>query len=111
LTLVRPAMVSAANRSLELDGARGVLQQPATGVPFKVFARLAGARGVSLPAFLLWAAAGRSLRFVLLAGLAAVLARACPGLVARRYWLLTMAWALGFGVSLWRIVRLWEQRT
>jgi membrane protein YqaA with SNARE-associated domain len=111
LPLVRPAMVGAAAGWLEEHGPRGALRQMATGVPFKVFARLAGMRRMRLVPFLAWAVAGRSVRFVLLAGAAALLSRLCPTLVARRYWLLTLFWVTGFSVALWRTVRFWEQRS
>jgi membrane protein YqaA with SNARE-associated domain len=111
LPLVRPAMVAAADRWLATEGGRGAWRQPATGVPLKVFARLAGARRLPLGQFLLWAAAARSVRFTLVAGLAALLARRFPEAVARHYWLLTLVWSVVFGVALWRLVAFWERRT
>lgn len=108
LVLVRPSMVAAADRWLDQDGSRGALRQAATGVPFKVFARLAGARRLPLSEFLLWALLGRATRFVLLTGVAALFARRFPELVVRRFWLLTFLWSGGFGLLLWRMVRFWE---
>ena len=110
LPLVRPAMIGAAAGWLEEHGPRGALRQTATGVPFKVFARIAGMRRMRLVPFLVWAVAGRVARFVLLAGAAAMLSRTFPGLVARRFWLLTLLWSIGFGGALWRTVRFWEDR-
>jgi membrane protein YqaA with SNARE-associated domain len=109
LPLVRPAMAAAVDRWLAAEGARGVWRQPATGVPLKVFARLAGAREVPLGTFLLWAVTVRSVRFALAAGLAALFARRFPGLVVRRFWWLTLLWSVSFGVALWRLVAFWER--
>lgn len=108
LLLVRPGMVTAADRWLEQHGPPGALRQAATGVPFKVFARLAGARRLPLFWFLLWVIAGRTMRFALLAGVAAVIGRRFPELVAQRFWLIMLLWASGFGLLLWRMVRFWE---
>src|SRR5689334_1430295 len=55
LALIRPAMVAATDRWLIAEGARGVRRQPLTGVPFKVFARVAGARGLPLGPFIAYA--------------------------------------------------------
>jgi membrane protein YqaA with SNARE-associated domain len=110
LPWVRPAMVAAADRWLATEGPRGVWRQPATGVPFKVFARLAGARRLPLGTFLLWAVAARSVRFALAAGLAALMGLRWPGVVTRAFWWLTLLWGLAFGVALWRMVAFWERR-
>lgn len=108
LPLVRPLMVEAASRWLTDEGARGVTRQPASGVPFKVFARLAGSRGIDLGAFLAWGVAARTGRFLVSAGGAALLARYVPMLSGR--WLRPAAalWSVAFGVGLWRTVRSWE---
>ena len=110
LPLVRPQMVSAVAGWLEQHGPIGALRQATTGVPFKVFARVAGARRERLVPFLGWGVAARTVRFVLLAGTAALVGHRFPGLVARRFWLLTLLWSVGFGGALWRMVRYWEQR-
>ncbi|MCC7368411.1 MAG: hypothetical protein IT306_08310 [Chloroflexi bacterium] len=110
LPLVRPPMVTAATRWLRESGPRGALRQAATGVPVKVFARTAGSEGLPLASFLAWAAVGRAARFGLLTGVAALLGRAFPDLVAQRYWLFAALWAGGFGLALWRMVRFWERQ-
>jgi membrane protein YqaA with SNARE-associated domain len=106
LALVRPAMVTAVDGWFEREGARGVWRQPATGVPFKVFARRAGARDLPAVTFFGWALLSRSLRFALLAGLAALLGDR----LSRWYWSITGLWALGFGATLWRLVAFWSRK-
>jgi membrane protein YqaA with SNARE-associated domain len=110
LAMVRPAMVGAVERWLEAEGPRGVWRQPATGVPFKVFARVAGARRLPVVPFLAWAVAARGVRFFVLTGLAALVGGRWPAVVARWYWLLSGVWAAVFGLTLWRLVRFWEHR-
>jgi membrane protein YqaA with SNARE-associated domain len=106
LALVRPAMVTAVDGWLAREGARGVWRQPATGVPFKVFARRAGARELSVIRFFGWALLSRSIRFALLAGIAALVGAR----VSRWYWPITGLWALVFGAALWRLVAFWSRR-
>lgn len=111
LPLVRPAMVAAAADWLMHEGARGVWRQPATGIPFKVFARLAGARQLPPGRFLLWAILARSARFTLAAGLAALVGRRWPSLRTGRWWWLTLlVWWAAFGAALWRLVSFWGRR-
>jgi membrane protein YqaA with SNARE-associated domain len=110
LPLVRPAMVAAADRWLAEDGPRGAWRQPASGIPMKVFARLAGLRGLPLVSFLLWSVAARSLRFTIAAGGASLLARYFRPHVQRWYWPLTLLWALIFGAGLWRTVAFWSRK-
>lgn len=110
LALVRPAMVTAVDGWLKREGARGVWRQPATGVPFKVFARRAGARRLSIVTFMGWALLARLPRFALLAGIAALVGRSGGKLVARWYWPITGLWALVFGVLLRRSVAFWSRR-
>ncbi|MGE3912667.1 MAG: YqaA family protein, partial [Chloroflexota bacterium] len=73
LWLVRPAMVTATSGWLREDGARGAWRQPATGVPFKVFARLAGHHGLPPLPFLGWAVLSRTVRFLVLTRTAALI--------------------------------------
>jgi membrane protein YqaA with SNARE-associated domain len=107
LPLVRPAMIEATERWLASEGARGVARQPLTGVPFKVFARLAGARGLPLGPFLAWALVGRGLRFLLVSGLAALSGHQWPVPVRRHLPTLTLAWSLVFALALRRTVAYW----
>jgi undecaprenyl-diphosphatase len=111
LPLVRPAMVSAADHWLAEAGPGGVLRQPASGIPMKVFARLGGMRGLPLWRLLLWAVLARGLRFAVAAGGAALLGRVFRTHVERWYWPLTLLWGIIFGVGLWRAVAFWERRS
>jgi membrane protein YqaA with SNARE-associated domain len=110
LLLVRPAMVAATDRWLTTEGPRGAVRQPLTGVPFKVFARLAGARGLPLRRFLAWAVAARGARFLVAAYGSAWIARRIGPLGPRRLATLSILWWFIFGVGLWRMVAYWEQR-
>ncbi len=108
LPLVRRPMVQAAARWLTGAGARGVLRQPPSGVPYKVFARLAGSQGVALGPFLGWTLAARGGRFLFSVS-GAMLARwLFPAIGGRWYLQATAIWCAAFGVGLWRTVLAWE---
>jgi membrane protein YqaA with SNARE-associated domain len=111
LALVRPSMVTAVDVWLEREGSRGVWRQPVTGVPFKVFARRAGAHRLPPLTFLGWAVLARSARFALLAGVAALVGQRGGATVARRYWPITALWATVFGLTLYRLVAFWSRRS
>jgi 1-acyl-sn-glycerol-3-phosphate acyltransferase len=110
LPLVRPAMVGAADRWLAEEGARGVLHQPLSGVPFKVFALRAGAAGVPPAPFLAWAAGGRGARFLAVCGGAALAGSMLRGPVRDHPRLLLGTWSVVFGIGLGRTVAAWERR-
>jgi membrane protein YqaA with SNARE-associated domain len=110
LPLIRPAMVTAAAAWLADEGPAGVRHQPLSGLPFKVFALLAGARGVSLVPFLGCAAAARGARFLGVCAAAALLGRGLRGPVRRHPAVFLGLWLLGFAIGLRRTVRAWEQR-
>lgn len=110
LPLVRPAMVEAADDWLAAEGAVALRHQPLSGLPFKVFALLAGARGVPFGPFILCALAARGARFLTVSGLAALIARRFEPLVARHSRLLLSLWAGLFTLGLWRMVIRWERR-
>ena len=109
--LVRPRMVVAVRNWLGSEGARGVRRQPASGIPFKVFAREAGALRIPLIPFLAWAVGTRGLRFALAAGGAAVCRDHLPSRVAMHSRLLLAAWTVVFGLGLWRTVAAWSGPT
>lgn len=111
LPLVRPSMVRATECWLADDGSLGVRHQPLSGVPFKVFALLAGARGLPLGPFLGAAFAVRGARFLAVGGMAALLGHRF-GRAARRHRPLLLAlWSVAFAVGLQRTVVAWERRT
>ncbi len=114
LPLVTPRMIAATQRWLAGEGAAGVRHQPASGVPFKVFAYQAAAAKVEPVPFLAVAGLARGARMVAVAA-----AFAGCGQVARRVSPRrlrpaadTVAAALtvgGFAVGLWRIVAAWSR--
>lgn len=110
LPLVRPSMVRAASAWLQEDGACGVLRQPTSGVPFKVFALVAGRDGLPLGWFLLWAMLARGSRFLAVTLGAAIGGRLLPGFIARHHCLIVLLWSGGFGVGLWRTVVYWSRQ-
>jgi 1-acyl-sn-glycerol-3-phosphate acyltransferase len=107
--LVLPAMVGAADAWLADEGARGVLHQPLSGVPYKVFALRAGARGVPLAPFLGWAACGRGARFLAACGAAALAGSALPDRLRDHPLPLLAVWSVVFGVGLGRILAAWSR--
>jgi membrane protein YqaA with SNARE-associated domain len=110
LPLVRRTMVSAADEWLVREGPRGVLHQPLSGIPFKVFAYLAGNRRLPFGPFLMWSACGRGSRFGLVcAGAALVGSIGGPALRVHSRVLLG-GWAVVFGIGLLRTVQQWERR-
>jgi membrane protein YqaA with SNARE-associated domain len=110
LPLVRPAMVEAAAGWLAAEGARGLRHQSFSGVPFKVFALLAGARGLPLGPFLLWGLVARGSRFMAVCGVAALLGRRASRLLHRHPRALLAAWSVAFTVGLRRTVAAWDRR-
>jgi membrane protein YqaA with SNARE-associated domain len=106
--LVRPRMVAAVRRWLEVEGARGVRHQPASGVPFKVFAREAGALGIPFAPFLGLAVSARATRFALAAGGAALARSYLPRALAGHPRLLLTSWIVLFGIGLWRTLAAWS---
>jgi len=109
LWLVRPAMVAAADAWLVDEGPTGVRHQPLSGLPFKVFARVAGARGLPPLAFLAWAAVARGARFLAVCAAAGLAGHRFGRLVRQRRLLLLGLWALVFTAGLARTVRAWGQ--
>jgi len=91
------------------EGPVGVRHQPLSGLPFKVFARVASARSLPPLAFLAWAAVARGARFLAVCGAAALAGRRFASLVRQRRLLLLGLWALVFTAGLARTVRAWEQ--
>lgn len=110
LPLIRRPMVDAAGSWLATEGAAGLRHHPLSGVPIKVFALLAGARGVPLGPILAWALAVRGARFLAVAGTAALLGCRLEWLVRRHRWGLLVLWGTAFALGLWRTVVAWERR-
>ncbi|MGH2789179.1 MAG: YqaA family protein [Actinomycetota bacterium] len=62
--LVTERMVDAARSALQDDGAAGLLSQPLSGIPYKVFASQAEPAGLGLPEYLGMSALARGGRFL-----------------------------------------------
>ncbi len=96
LPVIQPFMLTAANLALDQQGAFAFVTQPWSGVSFKVYAILGGARGLNpllvIPLFI----AGRALRMLVDSALTAWLVSHFPQ-VFRDYWL---AWVLIYLVAL-----------
>ena len=110
LPLVRPAMVEAARAWLAAEGARGLRHQPLSGLPYKVFALLAGSARLPLGPFLLWSAAARGARFMAVARAAAWLGRRYPVTVRRHSRPLLTLWSIAVATGLRRTLLAWERR-
>lgn len=114
LPLVTPPMVDATRRWLAEEDAAGVRRQPASGVPFKVFAYQAAAAGVDPLPFLGVAGLVRGARMLAVAGAFAgcglLIRRRCPERLQPTAMggaaLLTV---VGFGVGLSRVVAAWSE--
>lgn len=109
LLLVTPGMVTAVDRWLADEGARGVLHQPLSGVPFKVFAYRAAPAGVSSGGLLASASLGRGPRLFAVGwafsrvGRVIARRRAPAAQVAA-----TGTTVIGFGFGLRAVVRRWS---
>jgi 1-acyl-sn-glycerol-3-phosphate acyltransferase len=110
LPLVSPPMIDAASTWLAEEGPRGVRHQPLSGLPFKVFALLAGARRLPLGQFLLWSLVARGARFGTVSGSAALLGRALAPRLRAFGWLLLPLWGVVFLVGLRQTTEAWERR-
>jgi membrane protein YqaA with SNARE-associated domain len=110
LPLVRPPMVAQARRWLATEGALGLRHQPLSGLPYKVFALLAGSIGIPPGPFLAASLAARGARFLVVSGLAAALGLRFAPLVRRHRGPLLVAWSAAFLLGLRRMVTAWERR-
>jgi membrane protein YqaA with SNARE-associated domain len=111
LPLIRPAMVHAARGWLTKEGALGLRHQPLSGLPVKVFALVAAPSGVSLPAFLFFAAAVRGARFLVVCAGAALAGALLRRVIERQPKLLLSMWAAAFGLGLRQTVVSWERHS
>jgi membrane protein YqaA with SNARE-associated domain len=91
---VDQAMLDTASQQLDQSGAAAVLSGPLAGRPYKIYAVLAPAADVSLPAFLALSIPARLGRFLLTTWLTALLA----GTVLRR---LSLTWKRVLLVACW----------
>jgi len=70
------AMVEAVDEQVARSGYRAMLTGPTRGVPYKLYARAAGAQGLPLGGLLAWTGPARIVRFVLVTGMVGGLAAA-----------------------------------
>ena len=110
LPLVRTPMVDAAESWLAAEGPAGLRHHPLSGVPIKVFALVAGARGVPPGPFLAWALGVRGARFLTVGGTAALLGHTFEGTVSQHHLSLLVCWSAALALGLWRAVVAWERR-
>lgn len=108
LLLVTPRMIAAVDRWLAAHGARGVLHQPLSGVPFKVFAFRAARADVPAPALLAWAGIGRGARLLIVARLFGTIGAALARRPPTPHVAATTTTIIGFGVGLRSVVRRWS---
>ncbi len=97
---ISPALVDQSEALLRQHGYGAVFSGMVTGKPYKVFAVLAGARGLALPAFLALSLVARLLRFSAVTALASWLAhgpwRAMPH--RRKLLILIVVWVIFYSV-------------
>ncbi|MCC6176439.1 MAG: hypothetical protein IT305_14125 [Chloroflexi bacterium] len=108
--LVRPAMIVAVYQWLDREGARGVWHQPFSGVPFKIFAYVAGGLHLPVGPFLLQAGVARGIRLLAAAGLAALAGRSFSGALRRHRFAALALWSIAFGLGLRQTLHIWERR-
>jgi 1-acyl-sn-glycerol-3-phosphate acyltransferase len=86
-------------------GPPGLMRQPLSGIPYKVFAFIAGDKRLSFGDFLLFSTIARSLRIFAVGGSAGLLgAAAGRERTARFYDLFLIALTALFLLALWRVV-------
>lgn len=103
--LVTEPMIHQAGSWLAQSGPAAVLQQPLSGIPYKVFVYLAGAGRLNFTIFLLASILARSLRIFAVAGVAAGLGRlAGVERVSRFYDAFLVVFIAVFSYGLWRVV-------
>jgi len=96
---VRSAMIDTVDAAYARRGAAAVLTGPLRGIPYKIYAVRAPARGIDLGAFLLASVPARLIRFVLMAALATGVSRALGPSRRRTAWALWAGlWAVGYGL-------------
>ena len=102
--LVTGGMINAALSWLA-DGSAGLMRQPLSGIPYKVFVFLAAGLRLNFAAFLLFSTIARSLRIFAVGGSAALLGFAAgKERVSRLYDAFFVLSCLVFALGLWRVV-------
>lgn len=104
MPLVTAGMVTQAETWIAAEGWLGVLRQPLSGIPYKVFVYLSGAKGVGFPGFVWASALARGIRLLAAAGLAALFGMAFAKLLARWYGVFLALFSVVFAVALAQVV-------
>lgn len=102
--LVTAGMATQAQAWLDADGWWGLLRQPLSGIPYKVFVYLSGAEGIGFPGFVWASALARGVRLLAAAGLAALFGMAFAKILARWYGLFLALFSVVFAVALAQVV-------
>ncbi len=106
--LVTARMTSTARATLTEEGAAGLLQQPLSGIPFKVYALQAEPAGLTFPAFVGFSALARGTRMLAVGLAGALVGRIAKPLIDRFALPLTTVYVLGFSSGLVQVVRAWS---
>jgi membrane protein YqaA with SNARE-associated domain len=103
--LVTDGMIDTARSWLEA-GPVGLMRQPLSGIPYKVFVFLAASQRLNFVGFVLFSALARSLRIFAVGGSGALLgAAARPDRVKRFYNVFFILFCVVFALGLWRVIR------
>lgn len=97
---VGPAMIEEVRQALRGDWPQALFAAAFTGVPYKIFAGLAPAESVALPAFLLVSVPARAARFLALWLVTAVLGRIVATRLGKRQQIgvLTLIWVVFYAL-------------
>lgn len=107
--LVSDQMVAAAAQMLRDDGALGLLGQPLSGIPYKVFALQAAGADVAVPGYIVMSVVARAGRFLVVALLAVLLSSILRPLWERGLHLFLVLYSVSFVAGLVRVFASWNQ--
>lgn len=108
LPLITEAMAVQADAWLSGEGAPALLDQPLSGIPYKVFAYQAHEAGVGFAGFVLFSAVARGVRLCLVALFFAGLGRSLRRFWPHVYGAFVTCYAVAFGVGLSSVVTRWR---
>ncbi|MCA1838851.1 MAG: YqaA family protein [Actinomycetota bacterium] len=105
MPLIAPGMMREASDWIRALGGFAVLRQPLSGIPYKVFVFLCGARHLSFIVFIWASLIARGVRLFAIAGLAAILGKLPETWRSRTYDLFLALFTITFGLALAAVVR------
>ncbi len=94
---ISPATIRGVDEEMRERGVASMVEGPLRGTPYKIYARTAGVQGQSPVAFLLWSIPARGVRFLLVAGVAALYGTLARRFTTRTDWLIApyfLVWTL-----------------